>query len=90
MLERAFDPGQSDSLSLSDAVRAEAAGWVPPGFAFGPATTTPDRSDTDANEAAPVDGSVDESTVDADTPKALPAFLTGDQDTAAADNATAS
>lgn len=90
VLERVFDPGQSDSLSLSDEVRAEAAGWVPPGFAFGPATTTPDRSDTDANEAAPADGPADESTADADTPKTLPAFLTGDQDTAAADNATAS
>ena len=90
VLERAFDPGQSDSLSLSDDVRAKAAGWMPPGFAFGAAAAASQPSGTDASAAAPAGDSTDESATDGDTSDALPAFLTGDQDTAAADNATAS
>ncbi|MGE3282585.1 MAG: ParB/RepB/Spo0J family partition protein [Alphaproteobacteria bacterium] len=80
-LETAFDPEASAASIHLEAVRDQAAAWLPPGFAFAetvaeaePATETAveEHAEDAANDPEPVDAGENEESDD------IPAFLTGD------------
>jgi ParB family chromosome partitioning protein len=80
-LGTAFDPDASAASIHLEAVRDQAAAWLPPGFAFAEAavdaeaieaTAVEEHADDAANDPEPVDAGEDGESDD------IPAFLTGD------------
>ena len=88
-LENAFDPALSDScIGLAQAVRDNAAAWLPPGMAYDEKATAGDSAEADpeldeTNLADGDDGDADVASAD------LPAFLTEDEPAAALNGAAA-